>query len=641
MAISTEILVRQYFNVAVSVSIAVDYPLYAETEVRVLYGNAGVAANRNADFEVHLGADFSTFEIVPLQALIDKIDALIVADPTEQNVVVVRRKEPMTTSSTPAAVRDTTFTSTEFDRVWMALQQAQDAINRSLVLSETSIRSAPLLLAPLGAAGNILQVGADGQSVVSTLDEAALVGAPGAPGADGAPGVAGPPGPSFVPHALTLKGSVVDADELVGSDSALAFASMRATFASVKTWVKSWIAKADVGLNNVDNTSDVTKWAAAVALTNKVIDASLNTISNITTAMFAANVVDTDATLTANSNSRLPSQAAIKAYVDGKVSGVAWKASVRAATTANGTLATAYANGQTIDGVVLVTGDRIFLKNQTTAADNGIYTANASGAPTRATDANTGALLKQAAAFVEEGTVNADTGWLITNNGVITVGTTALTVAQFSGAGTYTASGGLGITGNVISITDAILNAFRGLTGAANQLAYFTGASAMAVTSLTAYGISLIGAANATAVKTLLVLVKGDVGLGNVDNTSDATKNSATATLTNKRVTPRIGTVASSATPTPDGDNNDEFTVTAQAAAAAFAAPTGTPTDGQKLIVRVKDNGTARALTWNAIYRIVGVTLPTTTVISKTLYVGFIYNGADTKWDAVAVAQEA
>ena len=59
------------------------------------------------------------------------------------------------------------------------------------------------------------------------------------------------------------------------------------------------------------------------------------------------------------------------------------------------------------------------------------------------------------------------------------------------------------------------------------------------------------------------------------------------------------------------------------------------------MIIRLKDNATARGLTWNAVFRAVGVTLPTTTVISKVLYVGFIYNAAETKWDCVAVAQEA
>jgi hypothetical protein len=104
---------------------------------------------------------------------------------------------------------------------------------------------------------------------------------------------------------------------------------------------------------------------------------------------------------------------------------------------------------------------------------------------------------------------------------------------------------------------------------------------------------------------------------------------------------PRIVSAASSATPTPNADTTDEFVLTALAAAAAFAAPTGTPADGQRLILRMKDNGTARALTWNAIYRAIGSALPTTTVLSKTMYVGLIYNAADTKWDCVSTAQEA
>lgn len=122
---------------------------------------------------------------------------------------------------------------------------------------------------------------------------------------------------------------------------------------------------------------------------------------------------------------------------------------------------------------------------------------------------------------------------------------------------------------------------------------------------------------------------------GTVLGTSD------TQTLTNKRVTARIGTTASSSTPTPSADDHDQFNVTALAANATFAAPTGTPTDGQRLLIRIKDNGTARTLGWNAIYRAVGCTLPTTTVISKTLYVGAIYNAADSKWDVIAVALEA
>jgi hypothetical protein len=110
-----------------------------------------------------------------------------------------------------------------------------------------------------------------------------------------------------------------------------------------------------------------------------------------------------------------------------------------------------------------------------------------------------------------------------------------------------------------------------------------------------------------------------------------------TDTLTNKRITARISTTASSATPTPNADTDDEYTVTALAAGATFGAPSGTPTNGQKLIIRVKDNGTIRALAWNGIYRAgTSVALPTTTTLSKTLYVGFIYNSTDSKWDLMA-----
>lgn len=138
-----------------------------------------------------------------------------------------------------------------------------------------------------------------------------------------------------------------------------------------------------------------------------------------------------------------------------------------------------------------------------------------------------------------------------------------------------------------------------------------------------------------------LALVKGDVGLGNVDNTSDATKNSATATLTNKRITRRVFTTADTATLTIASDDYDGAKVTALAQAMTIAAPTGTPTAMQSLIIRIKDNGTARALTWNSAFRAIGVTLPTTTVISKTVYIGCVWNPEDSKWDCIAVSQEA
>lgn len=107
------------------------------------------------------------------------------------------------------------------------------------------------------------------------------------------------------------------------------------------------------------------------------------------------------------------------------------------------------------------------------------------------------------------------------------------------------------------------------------------------------------------------------------------------------RYNPREETIASSATPTPNISNGDIYTVTALAANATFGSPTGTPVQGQRLLIRIKDNGTARTLAWNAIYRAVGIILPTTTTISKTMYIGCIYNSTDTKWDVIAVAEQA
>lgn len=115
-----------------------------------------------------------------------------------------------------------------------------------------------------------------------------------------------------------------------------------------------------------------------------------------------------------------------------------------------------------------------------------------------------------------------------------------------------------------------------------------------------------------------------------------------TASLEEKQpITPRVSSSASSATPTPNADTTDAYVLTALAEAAAFAAPSGTPSQGQAMILRIKDNGTARALSWNAIYRAIGVTLPATTVLGKTLYMAMIYNSTDTKWDVLSVSQEA
>lgn len=141
-----------------------------------------------------------------------------------------------------------------------------------------------------------------------------------------------------------------------------------------------------------------------------------------------------------------------KGQLDAAVRGLDWKQSVRAASTANVTVA---GPGTSIDGVTLANGDRVLLKNQTTASENGIYDFNgAAAAMTRSADADVNAEVTSGlSVLVTEGTANADTQWVLNTNDPIVVGTTALTFAQLGGGGaTYTEGNGIDITGNVVSI---------------------------------------------------------------------------------------------------------------------------------------------------------------------------------------------
>ncbi len=115
-------------------------------------------------------------------------------------------------------------------------------------------------------------------------------------------------------------------------------------------------------------------------------------------------------------------------------------------------------------------------------------------------------------------------------------------------------------------------------------------------------------------------------------------------TLTNKRITPVVVSAASYTTDTGTSlswDTADEFIITAQAGALEFNNPSGTPTPGQVILVRIKDDGTARALTYDTQYRAIGIALSSTTVISKTLYLALVWNSTDSKVDVVGKAQEA
>jgi len=195
--------------------------------------------------------------------------------------------------------------------------------------------------------------------------------------------------------------------------------------------------------------------------------------------------------------------AASKSYVDGVSQGLDVKASCVAATTANITIATALNNGDTLDGVSLSTNDRVLVKDQSTASENGIYVVGSS--PARADDLAAGSDAAGMFTFVEQGTVNADNGFVCTSNkGSAVTGTNNLTFAQFSGAGQITAGDGLDKSANTLSVD---LKSNGGLVIESTEIAVDLAASS--ITGTLAISDGGTGATSASAARTALGLAIG------------------------------------------------------------------------------------------------------------------------------------
>jgi hypothetical protein len=250
-------------------------------------------------------------------------------------------------------------------------------------------------------------------------------------------------------------------------------------------------------------------------------------------------------------------------------------------------------------------------------------------------------------------TTNANLTGDVTSVGNTTTYNNALPVAKGgTGATANTGTGSnvlaTGPTLSGVTITDAtdiVLGTTTGTkigTATTQKLAFFNNTPISKQSATIEIGMVLSNYGLRTGGNTYPITTSGTTTLsGSVILTGATITNTGTLTLptvTSTVISKITGTTTSSATPSPTGNGAlNEYTLTAQAAAATIAAPSGTPVDGNELILRIKDNATSQTLAFNAIYRFSSdLAAPTATVISKTLYMKFKYNSADSKWDCLA-----
>jgi hypothetical protein len=281
------------------------------------------------------------------------------------------------------------------------------------------------------------------------------------------------------------------------------------------------------------------------------------------------------------------------------------------------------------------TNGAVGIKDEGTSISTGVKNINFIGATVTATNSGDDVTVNVSAGTgtVTSVAATAGTGISITGSPITTTGTLNITNTAPDQTVALTGAGTTSITGTYPNFTITSNDSATGtVTSVAATVPSFLSVSGSPITTSGTLAITLSG--------TALPIANGGTGATTLAGASIATY-TGTETLTNKRIDPRVTSAASASSLTPSVATADVYAYTALAAGLTINAPTGTPVDGDKLMFRLLDNGTSRALTWNATYTVIGVTLPTATTISKTTYVGCIYNANNTRWDVIAVTTQA
>lgn len=343
--------------------------------------------------------------------------------------------------------------------------------------------------------------------------------------------------------------------------------------------------------------------------------------TSLATTGFVMNVANTKAptnnptftgTVTVPLTPTSPTDAASKGYVDSMKQALDIKDSVRVATTANINLATGLVNNVVIDGVTVKTGDRVLVKDQTTASQNGIYVVVASGAASRSTDANDNLSVTSGLyTFVSEGSASASMGYVLTTPDPIVLNTTALTFTQFSGAGQVDAGAGLVKSGNTINAV-----------GTANRIIVNTDSidigtdvvtlnGTQVLTNKTINGSQITGAVPlATTVTTNANMTGAVTSVGNTTSLGSFSSANLSGALTDKTGTgTNVFSVSPALTGTPTaptaatGDNTTQIATTAFVKAQGYATIAGSVT---KYVAVLPTNGTNTTITIPATTHLVG-----------------------------------